>query len=73
MFHFLGQKGEGCLVCDTAGLRGPPGPQGPPGDAGKTPNVKGTRSEFASMGWNLHSETYLTPRETRFSAFRTKA
>lgn len=32
---FLGQKGEGCLICDTEGLRGPPGPQGPPGEIGK--------------------------------------
>lgn len=61
VFPFLGQKGEGCLVCDLTGLRGPPGPQGPPGEIGKTPNVKGTMSELASVGWKLHSETCVTP------------
>lgn len=58
---FLGQKGDSCLICDSTGLRGPPGPQGPPGEIGKAPVVKGTRSEFASMAWNLHSEAYLAP------------
>jgi hypothetical protein len=35
-FFFSGQKGDSCLICDTAGLRGPPGPQGPPGEIGKS-------------------------------------
>ena len=39
---FVGQKGDSCLVCDMAGLRGPPGPQGPPGEIGKTPELNGT-------------------------------
>lgn len=38
----LGQKGDSCLICDTAGLRGPPGPQGPPGEIGKSLDVTGT-------------------------------
>ena len=51
---FAGQKGDSCLICDTAGLRGPPGPQGPPGEIGETPDVSGTRPEFASAGWKSH-------------------
>ena len=65
-FPFLGQKGDSCLVCDTAGLRGPPGPQGPPGETGKTLTVKGTMSKFASIGLNLHSESILLCERPNF-------
>lgn len=67
MSPVLGQKGDSCLVCDTAELRGPPGPQGPPGEIGKTPSVKGTGLGFASLGQNLRSEARLTCL-TRWSA-----
>lgn len=45
----LGQKGDSCLICDTAGLRGPPGPQGPPGEIGKSPDV--TRTSLTWLPW----------------------
>lgn len=65
MFLLSGQKGEGCLACDTEGLQGPPGPQGPPGEIGKwKKHVRdglGVRCQFPQMLQRESEDESLVP------------